>query len=74
MCWAGKKNNIDLTSPEVARQTGGKPQTFTAPPLGVSLLSFQTFCKGHLRRDGIIPIKYVKEPLRKDLEANPTAD
>jgi len=49
-------------------------KNFIAVPLIVSLLRFQTLYKGHLRQNRMFPIKYIKEPLDKVLEAHPPAD
>jgi hypothetical protein len=47
-------------------------KTFTAEPLNVSLLRFQTKSKGHRSRHRMLPIRYSKEPLGKGLKAHST--
>jgi hypothetical protein len=42
-------------------------KSFTAEPLKVSLLRFQTHFKGHFRWHRLLPIKHSKEPLGKGL-------
>jgi hypothetical protein len=55
-------------NPKEDRQVGWK--SFTAAPLNVSLLLFQTYFKNHFSCHPMLPIIHVKDPLGKDLKTH----
>jgi hypothetical protein len=64
--------DLSKTQPSSCKKTFPKGgwvcwKAFTAAPLNVLLLSFQTYRRCHLSLRRMLPIKYVKEPLGKGL-------